>query len=301
MKNYLLTIILASSLLTFGQTSALNLETHLQNIIQKGNRDHLHTDVLDQVADYIQGEFGKYTTQVRRQWFEVNGRRYSNVVAQIGDTTKPRVVIGAHYDVCGQQDGADDNGSGVVGLIESIRQLKDYDGPYCLEFVAYTLEEPPYFRTNKMGSHIHAKDLKDRAVDVYGMVSLEMIGFFSDERKSQDYPLGILKMIYGGKGNYITLVRKFGKGKFVRKMCKGFRKSKLIKTKRFTAPRSLPGIDFSDHLNYWNEDMDAMMITDTAFYRNKNYHEHTDTMGILDFNRMSLVVDAVVFAIQRLK
>jgi hypothetical protein len=161
-----------------------------------------------------------------------------------------------------------------------------------IDLVAYTLEEPPFFRTDYMGSAIHARSIEPVKDQVLGMISLEMIGYFSDKKNSQEYPLGILKWYYGGKGNYITLVRKNTAGKFVKQFIKKYKKTKQVTAKKFAAPRSLPGIDFSDHLNYWNIGIDALMITDTSFYRNKNYHKETDTMETLDFARMAKVIDA---------
>jgi hypothetical protein len=136
--------------------------------------------------------------------------------------------------------------------------------------------------------------LADAGTSVYGMISLEMIGYFSDAKRSQDYPLGILKLIYGNKGNFITLVNKFGKGKFAGKFTREFKRTAAIRTKRFTGPKLLPGVDFSDHLNYWTFGYSALMITDTAFYRNKNYHMASDTIETLDFKRMAIVVDDVL-------
>lgn len=290
-------------LMAFGasaQADSLQLRTMLDSIVDMGHRVYSDTAVLDSVGDFIYNAFEQRTEHVYRQSYEVSGKRYSNVGALIGDTTKPRIVIGAHYDVCGKQDGADDNGSGVVGLIATLKELQAYDGDYCLEFVAYTLEEPPFYNTSHMGSVHHAKWLGERNIEVYGMVCLEMIGYFDDAKQSQRYPLGILKMIYGGKGNYITLVRTFKKGKFVRKFSRQFCKSDEIKTKKFTGPKKLTGIDFSDHRSYWAENIDALMITDTAFYRNANYHHSSDTAEKLDFNRMADVVNATVFAISHM-
>ena len=132
------------------------------------------------------------------------------------------------------------------------------------------------------------------------MLSLEMIGYFSTEKKSQHYPIGILKLFYGGKGDYITVVRKMNKGKFARKFSRKYKHSKIIKTKKFTAPQSLPGIDFSDHLNYWALGYDAIMLTDTAFFRNANYHQGTDTIDTIDFDRMAKVIDGLVNTLELL-
>ena len=300
MKHLLLALILSTSFYSSSQADSTQLYNLLDTIVGMGHRVYSDTSVLNSVGDFIYSEFESRTENVYRQSYRVGGITYSNICALVGDTTKPRVVVGAHYDVCGKQDGADDNGSGVVGVIASLEELKDYDGDYCLEFVAYTLEEPPFYATEYMGSSQHATWLKQRNVDVYGMVTLEMIGYFDDSRKSQSYPLGILKMIYGGKGNYITLVRKFKKGKFARKFSKKFNNSDQIKTKKFTGPKKLTGIDFSDHRSYWAQGWSALMVTDTSFYRNHNYHETTDSMDSLDFNRMADVVNATIYALNNL-
>lgn len=292
----LLIVLLAFKSGLHAQTSPVEIEKQLGAIVNReGYRTYMDTATLNAVALYIENELSVHTSNVYRQYYMAEGTVYSNIIALIGDTTLPRIVIGAHYDVCDKQKGADDNGTGVVGLLQAVKQMKDFSSTeYCLEFVAYTLEEPPFFGTNKMGSYVHAKSLKEREVDVFGMISLEMIGYFSTEKKSQHYPLGILKLFYGGTGDYITVVRKMNKGKFARMFSRKFKHAKTIKTKKFTAPKSLTGIDFSDHRNYWELGYDAIMLTDTAFYRNANYHQDTDTLETIDFERMAKVIDGLV-------
>lgn len=272
----------------------LSIREHLNKIINtESPRNYKNIETLNYVADYIFKEFEKYADSVYYQPYIVDGKEYKNVICVFGKQNIKTIVVGAHYDVCGSQDGADDNASGVVGLLEIAKRLKGKKLQNRIEIVAYTLEEPPYFRTKNMGSFVHAKSLYENKVEIYGMFCLEMIGYFDDTKKSQDYPIGILSMVYGNKGNYITLVNKFSKGKFSRKFNKKFKSHKLIRTKKFTAPAKLPGIDFSDHLNYWEFGFSALMITDTAFYRNKNYHENTDTIETLDLLRMSKVIETV--------
>ena len=122
-----------------------------------------------------------------------------NIICSINTDKKERIVIGAHYDVCGDQDGADDNASGVAGLLELARLLKHEKLNYRIDFVAYTLEEPPFFGTENMGSSIHAKYISDNKISLKGMISLEMIGYFNDKPHSQKYPLSFLKWFYGNK------------------------------------------------------------------------------------------------------
>lgn len=300
MEFFKITIILFSSFLVIkpkilsqNKADTNLIKQHLTTITKREKARHFaNPEVLDSVAAYIYQEFEKSADSVYYQTYSANGTIYRNVIAVFGSKNEKRIIVGAHYDVCGNQEGADDNGSGTVALLELSRMLKGKDLKNRIDLVAYTLEEPPFFRTDYMGSAIHAKSIEPIKDQVLGMISLEMIGYFSDKKNSQEYPLGILKWFYGGKGNYITLVRKNTAGKFVKRFIRHYKKTKQIRTKKFAAPRSLPGIDFSDHLNYWNLGIDALMITDTSFYRNKNYHKETDTMETLDFCRMAKVIDA---------
>lgn len=270
------------------------IKSHLTAITKTEKfRTHRNVDQLNKTADYIKTVFSKYADSVLIQEYSVGGTVYKNVICSFGTENKKRIIVGAHYDVCDDQEGADDNASGVVGLLELSRLLQGQKLNYRIDLVAYTLEEPPYFRTEHMGSYVHAKSLVEDKTDVHGMISLEMIGYFKDARKTQSYPVGLLSLFYGSRGNYITMVKKFGAGKFTRKFCRNFKSTKVIRTKKFAAPPALPGIDFSDHLNYWKFGFSALMITDTAFYRNKNYHRTTDTMETLDIPRMAKVIDGV--------
>ncbi|MFT4661098.1 MAG: hypothetical protein ACI8XB_001369 [Patiriisocius sp.] len=287
---------------TQSNPSAESIHDHLEQITKTdGFRTHDNLPLLNKTAAYIYNHFSQYADTTYFQKYSASDKVYKNVVCRFGDIDKPTIIIGAHYDVCGAQEGADDNASGVVGLLELAVLLKSEKLDYCIELVAYTLEEPPYFRTEKMGSYIHAESLIAQKRNIYGMISLEMIGYFDDAKKSQKYPLGVLSWIYGNKGDYITLVNKFGKGKFARKFSKKFRSNRKIRTKKFTGPKSMPGIDFSDHLNYWAFGLSAMMITDTAFYRNMNYHRSNDKMEVLDLERMSRVIETVFVALKKLK
>lgn len=308
LKFFLIAIIFSIGSVT-GQADTVRIKDHLTAITKtKGFRHFMNVDLLNKVANYIHSNFEQYADSTYFQEFQLNGLTYKNVICvfeptrlnSIGEKNNQTIVIGAHYDVCGMQEGADDNASGVVGLLELARMLKGQMFNYRIELVAYTLEEPPYFRTENMGSHVHAKSLFDSKQDVFGMISLEMIGYFVEEKKSQDYPLGFLKLFYGTRGNYITLVNKFGKGKFARKFTSKFKHSDVIRTKRFNGPKALPGVDFSDHLNYWKYGFSALMITDTAFYRNKNYHEQGDVMEILDLSKMAKVIDGVLQTLKTL-
>ena len=259
-------------------------------------RNYQHPVVLESVAAYLARQLraaGAY--EVGEQPYLVEGSSYRNVLASFGPAEGPRLIIGAHYDVCGEQPGADDNGTGVAALLELARLLGQQPHlPYRIDLVAYTLEEPPFFRTPQMGSYVHAAALKAAGVPVRGMVALEMLGYYDDRRGSQHYPIGPLKFIYGSRGNYVTVAQKFGNGRFGRRFARGYRAAAALPVKRFKAPAWLPGIDFSDHLNYWKFHYPAVLLTDTAFYRNRRYHQAGDTLARLDMRRLGLAVEALM-------
>ncbi len=279
------------------------LKAHVATLVNTSRpRNYKNPDILDSVARYITSEFEKYGfNNVREQKYDAKGSTYKNIIASVGPENAKRIVLGAHYDVCGPLPGADDNASGVAGLLESARILFQNKDKLKnrVDFVAYSLEEPPYFNTRFMGSYIHASSIADSGVAVKLMICYEMIGYYSEEKESQEYPIGILKPFYGSRGNYIACVSDFKSGNYARKLKKVFNKQTNIKSKCLMAPKFLTGIDFSDHRNYWGYKMHALMITDSAFYRNKNYHSSGDTIDLLNFDKMGQVVNGtVIFVLQ---
>ena len=262
-------------------------------------RSDAHVERLNECANYISEEFKKLTDAVEEQKYLVNGKEYKNIICSFGPKDGARIIVGAHYDVCGEQPGADDNASGVAGLLETARLLKNQSGnlKYRVDFVAYSIEEPPNFRTENMGSAVHAKMLHDNNIKVRQMICLEMIGYFSEHSKSQEYPIGLMKLFYPTKANYIAVVGKIEQGKLIRKTRKAMRENSEIKVCSINSPAFIPGIDFSDHLNYWKYGYSAIMITDTAFYRNENYHEKTDTFESLNIEKMAEVIKGVCASI----
>jgi hypothetical protein len=273
------------------------LRRHLQLLTTTPQpRNYQHPVVLDSVAAYVQRELrAAGAHDVGEQPYAVRGQMYRNILGSFGPKQGPRLIIGAYYDVCGEQPGADDNGTGVAALLELARLLGQQAAlPYGIDLVAYTLEEPPFFRTANMGSYVHAAALKAAGVPVRGMVALEMLGYYDDRRGTQHYPIWPLKFIYGSRGNYVTVAQKFGNGRFGRQFARQYRHAAALPVKRFKAPAWLPGIDFSDHLNYWKFGYPAVLLTDTTFYRNRSYHEPGDILARLDMRRLGLAVDALL-------
>jgi hypothetical protein len=281
----------------FVRADAKLLRQHVDSLVYDEEiRNFANIYELDRVASYIKKEmeliglnceYQEYTLNV------INPDIYRNVICKLNANQEKTFILGAHYDVCEYQEGADDNASGVSGLIETARLLykNRLTLTHNIEFVAYTLEEPPYFRTQNMGSFRHAQSIKDSIENYAGMISIEMIGYYST-RDIQEYPFGI-GWLYPSHGNFIAAVGNFSSDWISEDYQDAMESIDELETQKLSAPSFITGIDFSDHLNYWTIGMDAIMITDTAFMRNKNYHETSDQISTLDFKKMSFVINGI--------
>lgn len=275
------------------------LKSHVGTISQTFYpRDWSYVDNLNRCADYIAMHFTNAGAVVESQAVNAQGRQYRNIIGRFGVGQGAKVIIGAHYDAYGELPGADDNASGVAALIELAYLLGQNMPAKEIELVGYVLEEPPFFRTESMGSAIHAKSIAEQTIA--GVIVLEMVGYFRDERGSQGYPSSLLKLFYPNRGNFIAVVGSWDQGDWVKKVKAGMKGATRLPVYSIRAPTFVPGIDFSDHLNYWPYGFKALMVTDTAFYRNMAYHSEGDEMDKLDYARMSDVVVAVFEALRSL-
>jgi len=262
-------------------------------------RNHENLASLAQVVTYISTEFEKSGLTVQFQKWTAAGNEYTNVIGTYNGHKSRKLVVGAHYDVCGNQPGADDNASAVAGLLETARLIGENkpELDYAIEFVAYCLEEPPFFGTTEMGSYIHAKSLNDNGDDVIGMICYEMIGYFSDEPNSQPYPSKELAELYPSTADFIIVVGIKEFEDFNKKICKLMAdKAEIdVQVVSFETGGDLAGM--SDQRNYWKFGYQALMINDTSFVRNPNYHLDSDTIDTLDFPKMKEVVNGAYNAI----
>ena len=265
-------------------------------------RNHRNYESLEEAASYIEAEFQELDCTVENQYFEVNGRRYRNVIASFNTGRKKRLIIGAHYDVFGETPGADDNASAVAGLLECARlfDAQQPDVGYRLDFVAYCLEEPPFFRTPDMGSAVHARSLLPVRQDIIGMLCLEMIGYYSDKPGSQDIPLKDMRKNFPDRGNFIIVAGRSHQKAFADRVTALIREKCSVAAYTVTDPRVNELLELSDHLNYWNCGFNAVMVNDTSMLRNKNYHEEEDTIDKLDFEKMAEVANGCCHAISNI-
>ncbi|HEX9052032.1 MAG TPA: M28 family peptidase [Anaeromyxobacter sp.] len=262
-----------------------------------GARDFDHPENLERAAAFVADALRTTGAKVTEQTYRAADRTYRNVLAELGPDTPERIVVGAHYDTAGDQPGADDDASGVAGLLALARLLRASPPPLKIVLAAYVNEEPPSFGTERMGSAVHARALANRGVRVRLMISLEMIGTFSDAKGSQAYP-AVLGWFHPSTGNFVAVVGKWGQGGAVRGVAAGMRAGSPLPVETLSAPTFLPGVDFSDHRSFWGNGYEAVMVTDTAFFRNPRYHTAEDRPDTLDYARMAEVVKGVCCAVQ---
>ncbi|MBM4338229.1 MAG: M28 family peptidase [Deltaproteobacteria bacterium] len=276
------------------------LHQHVGNLSVKIGERHLWKEgSLERTTDYIESILTSFGYPVQRQTYSCYGKSVSNLIVEKNGTEKEVVVIGAHYDTVPGTPGADDNASAVAGLLELARLHRNIPTRKTLLFVAFANEEPPCFGFSNMGSMICAKALKEQGVSVAVMVSLEMIGYFRPDQ-TQNYPLPGMSLFYPKTADFIGVVGNFHSSKYVSLFKKGIRKYSAIDARSLTGPEFFGGINLSDNSSFWRHGFRAIMVTDTSFFRNPNYHQETDTIDTLDFEKMAEVVKGLHFTLMEM-
>ncbi|QRK13746.1 M28 family peptidase [Archangium violaceum] len=287
---------------TPGRVDPERLKAHVRTLSETFQpRDHAHPENLERAASYIADALARAGGRVRPEPYTAGGKSYRNVIATFGPDGGERLVIGAHYDAAEGAPGADDNASGVAGLLELAALLGGNPPPMRVDLVGFTLEEPPHFRRGTMGSKVHARALRTRGEAVRAMISVESIGYFSDAPDSQRYPVAALRLRYPSEGNFIAVVGQGDDKALIDTVHRALRAAKNdLPSESLAAPRGLEGVDFSDHASFWDEGYPAVMVTDTALFRNPHYHTPQDTWDTLDYARMARVVQGLQCAVEAL-
>jgi hypothetical protein len=281
---------------------ATELKAHIETIAA---REHnlVHYDELEKVARYLEATLESYGYAVGRQIFAVDGRPVRNIDVAIEsaiDGSNPEVVVvGAHYDSVVGSPGANDNATGVAAVLELARLLADLSGKSSkrLRLVLFVNEEPPYFKTEAMGSLQYARALAARGERVVAMYSLETLGFYSSEPGSQRYPAPF-GMMYPDRADFVAFVGLLNSRPLLQQTIRSFRAHTAFPTVGGVAPGIVPGIDWSDHWSFAQHGFQAVMITDTALFRYPHYHLPTDTPDKVDFDKLARVVKGIEHVIR---
>lgn len=274
-----------------------NLKKHTEVLSHTiGERNYVKYKNLQETADYIKQEFLNYGYKnIEEQTYLLEDKPFRNIAAvKEGKNQKDEIIIiCAHYDSVVGSPGADDNASGVAGLLELARLFIGEDNNKTIKFIGLTNEEPPFFMTEDMGSFRYAKESKEKGEKIKHVLCLESIGYYREEENSQDYPIG-LSLFYPDKGNFIAFVSNFQSRDTLKKTFKEFKKHSDLPVESLVGPYSLiPAIGLSDHASFWKFNYSAIMITDTAFFRTPYYHTREDTYEKLNYENMKKLVDGL--------
>jgi len=258
----------------------------------RGFRNRLN---LDRAAAWIEEELRAAGLRVEVQEYELREGLYRNVVGfrEGARPSAPVTVIGAHYDAFDELPGADDNASGLAVLLELARTLPEEQPRAPQYLVAFCTEEPPFFGGDDMGSYRFAVRLHEHGVAVDLMVALDLVGRYSDEPGSQRFPLPGLGLLYPDRGDFIAVVGDLWSGSAIRRVKRAMLATRAIPVESFRAPASMAGIRWSDHHSFRRLGLPAVLVTDTAFMRNDDYHTPGDTPEKLDYERMAGLVRAL--------
>ena len=279
------------------------LRDHLKMLtVDIGERSVLVPLNLQKTANYIRGFYEEIGIEARLEPYGYRAFEVANVVAEVRFSPNPakRILIGAHYDSVAGTVGADDNASAVAVQLETARQVMALKGSKDLDlavvFASFALEEPPAYGTRYMGSRVYAEQARRRNERIDAMICLEMVGYACPEPGCQSYPFPLMFFGYPKEGNFIGIVGNFDSRGLARNIFDSFQKNPKLPAIKLTVPFNgwiMPAVRLSDHASFWGEGFKAVMITDSAFYRNPHYHLPTDRMNTLDFRFMAELVESL--------
>jgi Zn-dependent M28 family amino/carboxypeptidase len=286
------------------QETVERLREHVHQLtVTIGERSVRLPKNLEKTAAYVESFYRGIDLPVQREPYSYQDFSVANIIAKLDFASNPAkyYLLGAHYDSVWGTVGADDNASAVAVQLETARQLRDKLGEKKLDlgvkFVSFALEEPPAFGTRHMGSKIHAKKAKKNNERIDGMLCLEMVGYTCHQQGCQSYPFPLMFMDYPKEGSFIGIVGNLKSRGLTSSLFKAFKKNLELPVIKLTVPFGgwlMPSVRLSDHAPFWDQGYRAVMITDSAFYRNPHYHMPSDTMDKLDFEFMAELVESLV-------
>ncbi len=251
-----------------------------------GERTLREYDNLNHAGYYIKDFISESGYTAKDEKYMIGDKDVSNIIVEIPGYERPEdiIIIGAHYDTVENSPGADDNGSAIAGLLEIFRILSAGRYKRTVRFVAFTMEEPPQFSTENMGSMRHAEGCRKRRENIELMICLEMIGYGGPDKK-QHYPMPELKIMHQDLtcGDFLCVAALPSSGRYAQLWKNRYNANAKTKIVDLIGPASIPGMDLSDHRSFVKHDIPAIMLTDTGQYRNRNYHTPQDQPETLNY------------------
>lgn len=288
-------------------TIEANLRLHVDRLAGLiGPRTLSEPKTIQATIGYIESQWSEMEFAISRETYDADGDEATNLIVECSGTKRADeiVLLGAHYDTVFCTPGADDNASAVAVMLEVSRLLRDHQGKRTARYVAFACEEPPYFHTGSMGSQHHARQSRSRGDNIVGMLCLEMVGYYSLAKGSQGIPPGIPKWMhrfFPQRGNFLAAVGNMPSWKLCLRFRRGFKRgTRRMPLFSICLPEKIQEIRLSDNSSFWDQGYPALMLTDTSFLRNPNYHQASDTPETLDYPRMTEVTLGVAAAMRKL-
>jgi len=283
-----------------------HLDDHLTALtVTIGERSVRRPENITKAATYIKKFYQSINLEVTHQTYHYQQLSVANVVTSLtrGPSFDRHYIVGAHYDSVAGTVGADDNASAVAVQLETARHLKRLQNrlnqDVKVTFVSFALEEPPVYGTRYMGSRVYAAAARKAGQRIDGMICLEMVGYTCHEPGCQRYPFPLMLGRYPKQGNFIGIVGNGPSRGLTKKLKEAFRGNAAdLPVITLNVPFSgylMPSVRLSDHAAFWDQGYPAVMVTDTAFFRNPHYHQATDTKERLDLRFMAELVESLVF------
>ncbi len=276
-----------------GQIGDRNVNTEYENLCK--------------AANFIEESFAEAGYKVSRQGYEVSlhgleGRECYNLETEIVGSERPDeiVIIGAHYDSLEGTPGANDNASGVAAILALARAFVDSKLERTLRFVAFANEEQPFFQSEDMGSFVYARGCRERNENIVAMLSLETIGYYTDEKGSQNFPVGLMDFVFSTTGNFISFVGNIKSHKLLSDVTGFFRQYAKFPSEAACLPEQISGVAWSDQWSFWRNGYPGIMVTDTAPFRYPYYHTREDTPDKINYDRFAYLVDMLGKVVARL-
>lgn len=260
-------------------------------------------DALEEKAKYIEETLLSFNLMVESQEVPFYGRTYRNIIATMEgiDGEKEWILLGAHYDAAWGSPGADDNASGVASLLEAAHIMSREKLQRTVQFVAFTLEEPqPQTFSFLIGSDHFANEAKKQKRRYEAVFVLESVGYTDKAEGSQTIPF-FVRIPVPKRGDFLGVIAnrrsKNIMNAFSHIATEYVPELVIVPYKVPLSGRIIPETRFSDHASFWNYGYPALMLTDTAMFRNPHYHTYHDRNETLDFSFIVNVTKAVVSVI----
>ena len=270
------------------------LQQHLEQLAGERN-PRTSPQSLRAAGDLIAGHFESIGLAVSREEVPFDGASFQNIYGTQAGTDPERgaFIIGAHYDTVEGSPGADDNASAVAALLEIARCLQGIPLRVPVIFTGFTLEEYGF-----VGSRLMAERLRKDDANILGMISLEMLGYRTRQPASQTYPPYIDPRNYPDTGDFIAVVGNEPSSRLTQALADALKqKTPALGVEHLLLPGrgdAFHEMRLSDHCPFWENDFKAVMVTDTAFFRNPHYHQPSDTVATLDLEFMRDIAAGLV-------